>query len=58
MGNPYIDIQGQRFGRFIATNVVPCCRTCNYFKKTMLYEDFVTYLNRVSAFRRAKGASV
>ena len=43
---------------YIEVNVVPCCKTCNRLKKSMSYDDFVTYLNRVSAFRQARGASV
>lgn len=32
-------------------NVVACCKTCNYLKRAMSYEEFVDYLNRVASFR-------
>jgi len=35
-------------------NVVPCCKTCNYLKKSMPYGEFVAYLDRVTVFRTNK----
>lgn len=36
---------------YTAANIVSCCKTCNYLKKAVPYEEFVVYLNRVAAFR-------
>ena len=32
-------------------NCVTCCKTCNFAKNNMIYEEFVEYLDRVAAFR-------
>ncbi len=29
-------------------NCVPCCRTCNFAKRTMTYEDFINYIKRLA----------
>jgi hypothetical protein len=41
-------------------NVVSCCKTCQYAKRSLPYAEFLSYLGRVVAFRtnsKAKGAS-
>lgn len=35
-------------------NILPCCKTCNYAKRNMTYDDFTTYLIRVVEFLRPK----
>lgn len=32
-------------------NCVTCCKTCNFAKNDMTYEEFVAYLDRLAAFR-------
>ena len=36
---------------YVVENVVTCCTTCNKFKKSMTYEEFTAYLDRVRDFR-------
>lgn len=38
------------------TNLVSCCKTCNYAKNNLSYEDFMTWINRLISFR-TKGIS-
>lgn len=32
-------------------NTLPCCKYCNFSKNTRTYDEFIEYLNRVTAFR-------
>lgn len=34
-------------------NVVPCCTTCNYAKHVMSYAEFLGWIDRVVAYRKA-----
>jgi hypothetical protein len=36
---------------YTVSNVVPCCKTCNWAKGKLSYDDFIAYLERVRAFR-------
>ena len=33
---------------YVIGNVVPCCKTCNFAKAKIPYEDFINYLKRVA----------
>jgi hypothetical protein len=35
-------------------NCLTCCKTCNFAKNDMSYEDFIAYLDRLTAFRGNK----
>mgnify|MGYP001578279173 CR=1 FL=1 len=41
-----LDRFDNRYG-YRLSNVVPCCRTCNWAKGTMSYEDFTNWIRRV-----------
>lgn len=34
---------------YIQSNCVPCCKTCNYAKHTMSYDQFLAWISRVSS---------
>ena len=36
---------------YVAGNVVPCCRVCNFAKKDLPYAEFVAWLARIAQFR-------
>jgi len=36
---------------YVMSNVVPCCKTCNYAKRTMGYDEFIGYLKRAGRFQ-------
>lgn len=38
-------------------NCVPCCTTCNLAKRSMDYEDFISWMDRLVEFRLAKVGS-
>jgi hypothetical protein len=40
---------------YVEGNVVPCCKTCNYVKKSMLYGDFMAFIIKVGRHQLAKG---
>lgn len=35
-------------------NSLPCCKICNYAKRTLSYDEFIAYLNRVHNFIKTK----
>lgn len=45
-----IDRKDSKIGYQIE-NCVTCCKTCNFAKNDMSYEDFIDYLNELTAFR-------
>lgn len=34
-------------------NCLPCCKTCNFAKNDMSYDEFIAYLDRLAKFRFA-----
>jgi len=34
------------FQGYFSENVVPCCKTCNFLKKAMSYEEFINFLKK------------
>lgn len=36
---------------YIEGNVVPCCSSCNYFKRDILYEDFLNIVFSIARHR-------
>ncbi len=38
---------------YISTNIVPCCKTCNYMKQSLSEMEFLAHIHRISAFREA-----
>ncbi len=40
------------------TNVVPCCKMCNFAKKELKYEEFMVWINRLKAGGYANRSSV
>jgi hypothetical protein len=41
-----IDRKNNAIG-YIVGNVLPCCKLCNYAKRTMGYNEFLNWVNRV-----------
>ena len=39
---------------YIVGNCLPCCATCNNAKKSMLFEDFTIWINRLVCFNNSK----
>ncbi len=39
---------------YIPDNVVPCCKRCNYAKNDSSYMEFLTYLDRLVAYRQSR----
>lgn len=31
-------------------NIVPCCKYCNYAKRNMTYNDFISHINKIKAY--------
>ena len=42
-------------GGYEATNVVPCCKTCNFAKLTMTQSEFYDWIKRVSKHLKMRG---
>ena len=40
---------------YILSNVVPCCKECNYSKKSMTRDAFLTMVKRIYEFQNKKG---
>ena len=38
---------------YLTTNVVPCCKICNYAKSNMKQKDFILWANKVSDYTKA-----
>lgn len=39
---------------YIQNNVVPCCKTCNFAKNDLSYDEFINYIDRLIKFRSIK----
>lgn len=39
---------------YIVSNVVPCCKTCNFGKNSLAYEEFISHLDNLVSFRAKK----
>ncbi len=36
---------------YVVENIVPCCTSCNYAKRDLTYEDFISWLDQIVKFR-------
>jgi hypothetical protein len=45
-----IDRKNSSLG-YVVENCLTCCKTCNFAKNDMPYEEFINYLDRVTKFR-------
>lgn len=48
-----IDRKNNSLG-YIAENCVPCCAQCNWAKRDMAFEDFISWIKKVSRFMSMK----
>ena len=39
---------------YLPSNVVACCTVCNHAKRDMTYEEFLSWIDRLLAFRSQK----
>jgi len=45
-----IDRKNNKQG-YLSENVVPCCKTCNWLKNTMPYEDFLSFILKAGRYQ-------
>lgn len=48
-----LDRRDNNKGYFL-DNVIPCCSLCNYAKKELTYDEFISWLDRIAVFRTGK----
>ncbi len=39
---------------YITSNVVPCCKKCNYFKNSLTEKDFINHVNKIYEYQQQK----